>query len=67
MCQSPNLGIDNAQKLLNNIGVNIEQAPQGISAEDWAVTPQSVRQWAMTLLQRLAELEGAHLRVGGGF
>jgi hypothetical protein len=51
------LGIDNAQKLLDNIGVNIEQAPQGISAADWAATPQSVRQWAMTLLQRLTKLE----------
>lgn len=49
--------MDNAQELQDNVDVNSEQAPAGILAEDWAATPQPVRQWAMTLLQRLADLE----------
>ena len=32
-------------------------APAGISAEDWAVTPRAVREWARALEQRGARLE----------
>src|SRR2546422_9793012 len=34
-----------------------EAPPTGISVEDWAVTPPSVRAWARTVEQRLARLE----------
>jgi transposase len=34
-----------------------EIPPAGISTEDWAVTPQAVREWARTLEQRMARLE----------
>ena len=37
--------------------MSIEQAPAGISAEDWAATPLAVRQWVETLLQHVADLE----------
>jgi len=34
-----------------------EIPPAGISTEDWAATPQAVREWARTLEQRMARLE----------
>ena len=34
-----------------------EAPPTGISVEDWAVTPPSVRAWARTVERRLARLE----------
>src|SRR2546428_9040104 len=34
-----------------------EAPPTGISVEDWAVAPPSVRAWARTVEQRLARLE----------
>jgi hypothetical protein len=34
-----------------------EAPPTGISVEDWAATPPSVRAWARTVEQRLARLE----------
>jgi transposase len=46
-----------APELRHNAGMSMEQAPAGISAEDWAATPPSVRLWIEALLQRLADLE----------
>jgi transposase len=42
---------------MHDASVSMDQAPEGIAAEDWAATPPSVRLWVETLLYRLADLE----------
>ena len=56
--------IDNAFRFLYTRAMCERQAPAGIPAEDWAATPNSVREWIYTLLanyeqlrQRVAEVE----------
>jgi len=58
------LVIDNAFRFLYTRAMCERQAPAGIPAEDWAATPNSVREWIYTLLanyeqlrQRVAEVE----------
>ena len=46
-----------APELMHNAAMSMDQAPTGISAEDWAATPASVRLWIEAVLQRLAVLE----------
>ena len=51
------LAIDNLCERVYADSMNDEQAPPGISAEDWAATPVAVRELVLSLLERLAALE----------
>jgi len=58
------LVIDNVQRVIYTGSMSDQQAPSGISAEDWAVTPVAVRELVFSLLttveqhkQRIADLE----------
>jgi transposase len=49
--------IDSPRGLVYAGNMSDEQAPLGISAEDWAATPIAVRELVLALLKRLAALE----------
>lgn len=51
------VAIDNSHEVIYADGMSEEQAPAGISAEDWAATPTAVRELVLSLLERLAVLE----------
>jgi transposase len=51
------VAIDNSHEVIYADGMSEEQAPAGISAEDWAATPSAVRELVLSLLERLAVLE----------